>query len=75
MRRFSGNDGREWEVVVGRESWGTVVAIFVPMEGGGSPRQTLLEATTTDEALRNLRLIPEEKLRVLLEQSNVKTME
>jgi hypothetical protein len=75
MRRFLGEDGREWEVVVGRESWGTVVAIFVPKEGGGLPRQTLLEATTTDEALRDLQRIPEEKLRVLLERSKVKTME
>jgi hypothetical protein len=75
MRRFFGEDGREWEVVVGRESWGTVVAIFVPVEGGGSPRQTLLEASTTDEALRHLQLIPEGKLRVLLERSRLKTME
>jgi hypothetical protein len=75
MRRFLGKDGREWEAVVGRESWGTVVAIFVPREGGDPPRQTLLESTTTDEALRDLQRMPEEKLRVLLERSKVKTME
>jgi len=75
MRRFFGKDGREWEAVVGRESWGTVVAIFVPREGGDPPRQTLLESTTTDEALRDLQRMPEEKLRVLLERSKVKTLE
>jgi hypothetical protein len=75
MRRFLGADGREWEVVVGRESWGTVVAIFVPREGGDPPRQTLLEATSTEGALRELQAAPEEELRALLDRSAMKTME
>lgn len=75
MRRFLGVDGGEWEVVVGRESWGTVVAIFVPREGGDPPRQTLLDVTSTEEALRALQAASEAELRVLLDRSTVKTME
>jgi hypothetical protein len=75
MRRFLGVDGREWEVVVGRESWGTVVAIFVPREGGDPPRQTLLDVTSTEDALRALQAASEAELRLLLDRSTMKTME
>lgn len=75
MRSFRDTDGMEWEAVVGRESWGTVVAIFVPKKGGGIPRQTLLEVTSYERGSRLLREMSEEELRNLLEGSVPKTTE
>ena len=73
MRSFRDSDGNEWEAVVGRESWGTVVAIFVPKKGDGGPRQTLLEVTSYDRGSKLLREIGDEELRNLLETSVPKT--
>jgi hypothetical protein len=75
MRRFLAADGSDWEVVVGRESWGTVVAIFVPCRGGDPPRQVLLRSTSTEEAHRELQSATEEELRALLKRSELKRME
>jgi len=30
MRDYTDSDGRAWDVVIGRESWGTLCALFVP---------------------------------------------
>jgi hypothetical protein len=73
VRSFRDTEGHEWEAVVGRESWGTVVAIFVPKKGDGTPRQTLLDVTSFDRGSRFLREISEEELRNLLEASVPKT--
>jgi hypothetical protein len=72
LRNFRDREGVEWEVVVGRESWGTVVAIFVPRTGGG-PRQTLLDATSYEKGSRLLREMNEEELKGLLQVSVPKT--
>ena len=75
MRSFLGSDGREWEVVVGRESWGALFAIFMARKGQDPPRQTMLEGTSVDEALRTILSMEEEELRALLERSCPKAME
>ncbi len=75
MRTFRGSDGREWEVVVGRESWGSLFAIFLPRNGEGDPRQTLLRGTSMDEALRAVLEMEEAELVSLLDQSSPKTMD
>ncbi|MGD2123957.1 MAG: hypothetical protein PVJ76_19555 [Gemmatimonadota bacterium] len=73
MRNFRDEEGAEWEVVVGRESWGTIVAIFVPREGENDPRQTLLDVTSFDRGSRLLREMKEDDLRDLLQISVPKT--
>jgi hypothetical protein len=75
LRVFRDPEGVEWEVVVGRESWGTVVAIFVPRKGAGGPRQTLLDVTSFEKGSRLLREMSEEELRDLLGTSVPKTTE
>lgn len=53
MREFVDDDGTKWEVVVGRESWGAVYALFIP-DGKGSMRQALLETSSYLDAIQDL---------------------
>jgi hypothetical protein len=69
MRRFPGPDGRVWEVVVGRESWGVFVALFIPVEGGQPVRQTTLLASGYEEASTELERLDEAGLCDLLARS------
>jgi hypothetical protein len=46
MRRIRDAEGRDWDVQVGRESYGMHVALFMPVEGGGDVRQSMLAADT-----------------------------
>ncbi len=50
MRRFSDAWGREWDVVVGRESWGTLYALFVPVAGTEPVRQVMLDSAGYEQA-------------------------
>lgn len=51
MRRYTDPAGRTWDVVLGRESFGTLLALFVPAAGNaGGPRQTVLAATSPRDA-------------------------
>jgi len=74
LRGFRDADGQRWDVVVGRESWGTVVAIFLSRNGDQVPRQTLLETTSAEEAARDLLDMPEGDLQRLLTISEPKTI-
>ena len=66
MRLFEGADGREWEVVVGRESWGVCYAIFLPRQGDGGPLQAMLKATSMQEARGELMGMDDGELSALL---------
>lgn len=74
MRRFEDADGREWDVVVGRESWGALYALFVPAgRGEASPvRQTLLDAAGYGEAEAALASMDDREVARLLERSEPK---
>lgn len=72
MRRFRDGEGREWEVVVGRESWGAFFAIFVPRGHDAPVRQSLLDAGSQSEASRAVDERDEGALRELLEGSRPK---
>jgi len=69
MRVFEDDGGNAWDVVVGRESYGTVVAMFFPKSGSELPRQALLDVKPTDEGTRMLRDLSMEALRALLRDS------
>jgi hypothetical protein len=74
VRRFQDGDGRRWEVLAGRESWGAIVAIFIPADGGDDLRQTPLSASSYGEANSELDGLDEEDLRDLLDRSGPKSL-
>lgn len=59
----------EWEVWVGRESWGVMVALLVPSLGG-PPRRAHLPASGPEEAERHLESLDERGFQELLEESS-----
>lgn len=71
MRRFVDREGRAWDVVLGRESWGSNVALFVPV-GSGEIRQAPLHAKGYDSAAQELDGSPPEHLQTLLDGSQPK---
>jgi len=66
MRRLTDASGAEWDVTIGRESWGTLVLLFVPRTGGG-PRQSVMKAETQLAAEQRLQEMSEGELRERLE--------
>ncbi len=75
MRVFRDSSGREWEVVVGRESWGTVVAIFVARGGTDPPREAMMAVSSADEGARVLLNMSVQELHGLLMASKQKPTE
>lgn len=74
MREFEDAEGRRWDVVVGRESWGAFFAIFVPREEGPVIRQTLLLGQSNEDAVRELEALDRDGLICLLDQSERKEL-
>lgn len=68
MRSFTDDEGRTWDVVPGRESWGTVVLIFSPRQGSGA-RVAPLASETARDAEQELDGMTEEALRERLAES------
>lgn len=56
MRRFVDEEGGTWDVVLGRESWGALYALFVPAGPGhtGPVLQALLRSVGYDAAYAEL---------------------
>lgn len=73
MRRFVDGHGRPWDAVVGRESWGALFAIFIPVEAGPPVSQTALPASSYEEAVTLFDTIDDTGLRALLERSAPKS--
>lgn len=77
MRIFEDADGECWDVVAGRESWGALVAIFIPHDRHGAEgrgrgnriRQAPLRSSSYEEAAGELRSLDDDELRSLLERS------
>jgi len=69
MRRFFGNDGALWDAVVGHESWGTFVALFTPVAGGGA-RKSILAEETALAAETELGAKSDAELRAMLAESS-----
>jgi hypothetical protein len=74
MRRLTDDSGRSWEVVAGRESWGIIYALFIPVEGEGELRQTPLSAVSYEAAERELDALADDGLEDLLARSVPKNM-
>ena len=56
-------------MVVGRESWGTLVAIFVPLAGTTGMRKTLLDASGRGAGHSEIDGLSEGELQALLNRS------
>lgn len=54
MWTFRDEDGREWEMVVGRESWGGFVALFIPDRADAGVRQVSVKGSSRGEATRRI---------------------
>lgn len=75
MRRFTDPRGRSWDVVVGRESFGALYALFVPAaQTRAETRQTLLQADSLMAAQASLEGLSEDELTELFERSEPKTL-
>ena len=67
MRRFSDEHGDVWDAVVGRESWGTLYALFIPAGPARSRpvRQALLQSAGYEQAQQELDSMAEAALHEL----------
>jgi hypothetical protein len=73
VRRFIDSTGVEWDVVAGRESWGTLCALFVPVgRPGAAIRQTVLPGNGTETAQLALDEMNDSELHALLQRSTIK---
>lgn len=72
MRRFIDRDGTAWDVMLGRESWGTLLALFVPVAATAAARQTALEASAYEVATQELNALDDSGLQRLLDRSTLK---
>jgi hypothetical protein len=68
MRTFVDDAGRRWQVVLGKESWGTLVLLFSPADGGDA-RTSVLTAETSLAANAELDGLTDEELRERLRDS------
>ena len=73
MRRYTDPDGQPWDVVLGRESFGALLALFVPAAGNRArPRQTLLTADSRQGGAAELDELSPAELDALFERSEPK---
>jgi hypothetical protein len=76
VRRFTDPRGRSWDVVVGRESFGALYALFVPAgETRAETRQTLLQAESQAGAQKSVEEMTAEELTALFERSEPKRLQ
>jgi hypothetical protein len=72
VRRYVDEQGGEWDVVLGRESWGALLALFVPRVAG-TARQALLRASDYNAAQQELDALDDRALGELLSGSTEKS--
>ena len=72
MRRFVDSEGNTWDVVLGRESWGALLALFVPGDSSQAVRQAPLRATGYDAATHELDGMDDASLQALLDRAVIK---
>jgi hypothetical protein len=65
MRAFIDAQGQRWQVVLGKESWGTLVLLFSP-DAGGESRTSVLSSETMLAASAELDAMSDDDLRARL---------
>lgn len=65
MRNFTDDAGRRWQAAIGKESWGTLVLLFSPADGGDA-RTSILNAETSFAANAELDALTDGDLRARL---------
>jgi hypothetical protein len=68
MRAFVDEHGQRWQVVLGKESWGTLVLLFSP-DAGGDARTSILSSETMRDASAELDAMTDDDLRARLRDS------
>jgi hypothetical protein len=68
MRAFIDELGQRWQVVLGKESWGTLVLLFSP-DAGGDTRTSILSSETMRDASAELDAMTDDDLRARLRES------
>ncbi len=75
MRRYIDPRGREWDVVVGRESFGALYALFVPAgETRAETRQALLQQDSKPRAQAAVEAMSEDEMNELFERAEPKRL-
>jgi hypothetical protein len=72
MKRFVDRGGAPWDVVLGRASWGALLALFVPVGRTAPVRQAMLRSADYYQAQRLLDEATPETLQELLDRSEPK---
>jgi hypothetical protein len=73
VRRYADEAGRAWDIVIGRESFGALLALFVPAAGNpDAPRQAMLTADSHAGAEAELDAMEPVDLDGLFERSQPK---
>lgn len=73
MRRYTDRLGRRWDIVIGRESFGALLALFVPVGGNDEgPRQVALVSDSRVGADAELDAMQGPQLDGLFERSEPK---
>ena len=65
MRALVDEHGQRWQVVLGKESWGTLVLLFSP-DAGGDVRTSVLSSETMRDASAELEAMTDDDLRARL---------
>ncbi|MEX2527547.1 MAG: hypothetical protein WEA09_07905 [Gemmatimonadota bacterium] len=74
MRRFVDNQGRHWDLTLGRESWGAFYILFVPRASDTAILQTLLPSERAEEAEGMLNGMDDDALQEYLSKAEPKPM-
>ena len=75
MRRYQDARGRDWDVVVGRESFGALYALFVPAgETRAETRQALLQEDSKARAQAAVEAMSDDEMNELFERSEPKRL-
>lgn len=69
MRRFRSPAGEEWDVVLGRASWGAFYALFVPADSRATIRQAPFTPASSAAAEAELDELDNAALNALFERS------
>jgi hypothetical protein len=69
VRSFTDDAGNRWQVMIGKESWGTLVLLFSP-ESGSETRKSVLQSETMFDASAELDALTDEALRARLRDSD-----